>query len=109
MDAPLVSTTAPVMAPVAPPWPYAFAPKSRAVNRNTPANNLSTPRILIPHLRIVKKKDTPHERECSRSFPNALYRTTIQDHAHESGEDFPALNVAKRLHGVKNSEKGDFR
>src|SRR5260370_41047630 len=48
MAPPVVSTTAPPMAPVAPPWAYARAPDSSAASNTVPIATLRRPRIFTP-------------------------------------------------------------
>jgi hypothetical protein len=72
---------------------------------------LSTSRIIIPHHRISKReKALPQNREC---FPYMYQRPmqddSTQDTTRDSGEHFPAFNLAIRLHGVKNSKEIDLR
>jgi hypothetical protein len=71
---------------------------------------LYTSRIVItPLIGLMKQKSTPTHREClplvqQRPEQDDRPRTTTRD----SGEHFPAFNVAIRHHGVKKSEKADF-
>jgi hypothetical protein len=54
MDPPLLSTTTPLMAPVAPPCPYAFTPASIPASNNTPAKNLEIPHMIHPQVIELK-------------------------------------------------------
>src|SRR5712672_340395 len=110
MGAPVVSITEPPIAPVAPPWPYVRAPKSKVASRNTTPKNLRTTCIVIPHPELSKNKTLPRTRVLPVRFPNALYRTIdSRTTTRDSGEHFPAFNVAIRIRGVKKSEDIDFR
>src|ERR1700676_3087125 len=71
---------------------------------------LYTSRIVItPLIGLMKKNSTPTHRECfplvhQRPEQDDRPRTTTRD----SGEHFPAFNVAIRHDGVKKSGKADF-
>src|SRR6267154_5459583 len=80
MGAPVVSITEPPIAPVAPPWPYVRAPKSKVASRNTTPENLRTACIVIPHPELLKKRHYP-ERECFPFVPQRpVQDDRFQDH-----------------------------